>query len=84
MTEEFRIYVHDHASECATFIARWHFDKKEDALRHAKELCDKLSKEKDFLRNLTRYSITVYRFWGTNLKFRDDPIFDSYKEYAHA
>ena len=46
MTEEFRIYVHDHTSECATFIARWHFDKKEDALRHAKELCDKLSKEK--------------------------------------
>ena len=83
MPEEFRIYVHDYTQEYATFVARWHFDKKEDALRHAKDLCNRLSKEKDFLRNLTRYSVTVYRFHGTDLKFRSNAIFDSHKEYPH-
>tara|TARA_R100001463_G_scaffold27709_4_gene64092 strand:- start:4504 stop:4758 length:255 start_codon:yes stop_codon:yes gene_type:complete len=80
MTKEFRIYVHDDASPTPEAIAMWFFDAKDPALMYARELCDKFQENKDCLRNLSRYSVTVYQFYGTDLKFRSD-VFDSKKEY---
>ena len=84
MPEEFRICVHDDGSGSPEAVRVWGLNTKKDAIKLAKELCDTLDKEEDCLRNLFRYSVKVYRFWGTDLKFRDPPIFDSYKEYPHA
>lgn len=80
MTEEFRIYVHDDASPTPEAVFWWPFDTKDPALMYARELCDKFQERKDCLENLSRYSIRVYKFFGTNLHFRLE-IFDSKKEY---
>lgn len=80
MTEEFRIYVYDDASPTPEAAARWHLDTKEAALMYARELCEAFNKRKDCLKNLSRYSVRVYQFHGTDLKFRSD-VFDSKKEY---
>ena len=80
MTEEFRIYVYDDASPTPEAVARWHLDTEEVALMYARELCDKFQERKDCLINLSRYSVRVYRFFGTDLYFRLE-IFDSKKEY---
>ena len=53
---------------------------EEAALKYARELCEAFEKRKDCLKNLSRYSVKVYRFHGTDLKFRSD-IFDSKREY---
>ena len=80
MAEEFRIYVHDDASRFPEAVAWWKFDTEEPALEYAKELCKAFQKRKDCLKNLNRFSVRVYKFYGYKLGYRLD-IFDSKEMY---
>ena len=83
--EEFRVFVYDDLCKNAKgFLAIriWKFESEKDALKIAKDLCERLNSEKDYMRNLLRYSVRVHRFHGPDLRFRSEqPLFDSTKEY---
>ncbi len=80
--ELFRVFVYDDASDCIGAIRTWNFTTKEEALKAAKEICEKLNGEKDHMKNLFRYSVRVHRFYGPDLRYRSGhPLFDSLKEY---
>ena len=85
MNEEFRVFVYDDLCKNAKgFLAIriWKFESEKDALKTAKNLCERLNSEKDYMRNLLRYSVRVHRFHGPDLRFRSEqPLFDSTKEY---
>lgn len=83
--EEFRVFVYDDLCKNAKgFLAIriWKFESEKDALKIAKDLCERLNGEKDYMKNLLRYSVRVHRFHGPDLRFRSEqPLFDSTKEY---
>lgn len=80
--ELYRVFLYDNASEDPGAIRVWPFTTKEEALKAAEEVCERLKDEKDFMRNLFRYTVTVHHFYGTNLESRSVfPLFDSMKEY---
>ena len=85
MEEEFRVFVYDDCVKARTghpAIRVWNFETEEEALKVAKELCERLNKKKDYMKNLLRYAVKVHRFHGFNLTFRSEqPLFDSVKEY---
>tara|TARA_R100000908_G_C3739970_1_gene136774 strand:- start:836 stop:1171 length:336 start_codon:yes stop_codon:yes gene_type:complete len=80
--ELFRVFVYDDASDCIGAIRTWNFTEKKEALKAAKELCERFNREKDHMKNLLRYSVRVHRFHGPDLRYRSgQPLFDSMKEY---
>ena len=80
--ELFRVFVYDDASPRVEAVRVWNCATEEDALKLAKELCEKLKKQKDFYRSLFRYSVKIHRFHGLDLQYRSSqPLFDSIKEY---
>ena len=85
LNEEFRVFLYDDLckngkSFCA--IRVWKFESEKDALKIAKDLCERLNGEKDYMKNLLRYSVKVHRFHGLDLQYRSgQPLFDSMKEY---
>lgn len=88
MNEEFRVFVYDDCVKARAghpAIRVWNFETKEKALEVAKELCERFNEEKDYMKNLCRYSVRVHRFHGRDLAFRSEfPLFDSMKEYSNA
>jgi hypothetical protein len=85
MNEEFRVFVYDDLCKNAKgFLAIrvWKFENEKDALKTAKDICERLNSEKDYMKNLLRYSVRVHRFHGYDLQYRSgQPLFDSMKEY---
>jgi len=85
MNEEFRVFVYDDFCKNAkSFLAIrvWKFESEKNALKIAKDLCERLNGEKDYMKNLSRYSVRVHRFHGPGLQYRSgQPLFDSMKEY---
>lgn len=80
--ELFRVFLWDDASDCVKAVRTWNFTTEKEALKAAKELCEKFNSEKDYMKNLFRFSVRVYRFHGLDLQYRSgQPLFDSMKEY---
>ena len=84
LNEEFRVFVYDdfHCAKNINAIRIWKFDSEKEALKIAKDVCEKFNSEKDYMKNLLRYSVRVHRFHGLDLQYRSSqPLFDSIKEY---